>query len=63
MYFIAISQAPVYEIHMTFIFMFHLCIIPANTKRFKHVIITSKRRFDVIIAYLLRCVFAGIHSV
>ena len=28
-------------------------------KRNKHVIITSKRRFDVIITCLLRCVFAG----
>ena len=34
--------------------------IPANTKRNKHVIITSKRRFDVIIRCLLRCVLAGI---
>ena len=34
---------------------------PANTKRNKHVIITSKRRFDVIITCLLRCVFAGHH--
>ena len=32
---------------------------PANTQRNKHVIITSKRRFDVIITCLLRCVFAG----
>ena len=31
---------------------------PANT-RYKHVIITSKRRFDAIITCLLRCVFAG----
>ena len=30
--------------------------LPAKTKRNKHVIITSKRRFDVIITYLLRCV-------
>ena len=34
--------------------------IPANTKRNKNVIITSKRRFDVIITCSLRCVFAGI---
>ena len=32
---------------------------PANTKRNKHVIITSKRHFDVIITCLLRCVCAG----
>ena len=32
---------------------------PANTQSNKHVIITSKRRFDVIITCLLRCVFAG----
>ena len=32
---------------------------PAITWRNKHVIITSKRRFDVIITCLLRCVFAG----
>ena len=35
-------------------------IFPANTKRNKHVIITSKQYFDVIIACLLRCVFAGL---
>ena len=34
--------------------------LPANTQRNKHVIITSKRRFDVIITCLLRCVFAGL---
>ena len=33
---------------------------PANTKYNKHVIISSKRRFDVIIVYLLRFVFAGL---
>ena len=33
--------------------------ISANTQRNKHVIIPSKRRFDVIITRLLRCVFAG----
>ena len=32
--------------------------ISANTQRNKHVIITSKRCFDVIITCLLRCVFA-----
>ena len=32
---------------------------PANTKRDKHVIITSKSRFDVMSASLLRFVFAG----
>ena len=31
---------------------------PANTQRNKHVIITPKHRFDVIIACLLRCVCA-----
>ena len=42
-----------------------LCIIgnrddfPSNTQRNKHIIITSKRRFDVIITCLLRCVFEG----
>ena len=36
-----------------------ICIYPANTQRNKHVIITSKQRFDVIISCLLRCVFAG----
>ena len=35
-------------------------VIPANTQRNKHVIITSKRRFDVLITCLLRGVFAGI---
>ena len=34
----------------------------ANTQRNRHVIITSKRRFDVIITCLLRCVFAGNHD-
>ena len=34
--------------------------VPANTKRNKHVIITSKRCFDVIITCSLRCVFAGV---
>ena len=33
---------------------------PAKTQRNKYVIITSKRRFDVIITCLLRCVFAGL---
>ena len=32
--------------------------IPANTSRSEHVIITSKRSFDVIITCLLRCVFS-----
>ena len=38
---------------------------PGNTQRNnKHIIITWKRRFDVIITYLLRCMFAGalLHS-
>ena len=34
-------------------------IVSANTRRNKHVIITSKRCFDVIITCLLRFVFAG----
>ena len=34
-------------------------IYPANKLRNKYVIITSKRRFDVIITYLLRSMFAG----
>ena len=34
-------------------------IIPANTKRNKHVIITPKHRFNVMITCLLRFVFAG----
>ena len=33
---------------------------PANTQRNKHVIITSKLRFDVMIACLLCCVFTGL---
>ena len=36
--------------------------IPANTQRDKHVIITSKQRFDVIITCLL-CVFAGMQLI
>ena len=36
------------------------CSVPANTKRDKNVIITSKQRFDVIITCLLRCVFARV---
>ena len=32
---------------------------PPHTQRNKHVIITSKRRFDVIIMCLLRFVYAG----
>ena len=32
---------------------------PASTKRNEHVIITSKQRFDVIITFSLRCMFAG----
>ena len=43
----------------TFIISFRVKI-PENTQHNKHVIITSKRRFDVIITWLLRCVFAGI---
>ena len=31
---------------------------PGNTQRNKHVIITSKHRFDAIITCLLRCLFA-----
>ena len=34
--------------------------VPANTHRNKHVIITSKRRFDVMITCLLRFVFTGV---
>ena len=34
--------------------------VPANTQRSKHVIITSKRCFDVMITCLLRCVFAEV---
>ena len=37
-----------------------LSCAPANTQRDKRVIITSKRRSDVIITYLLRCVFLGV---
>ena len=36
---------------------------PANTQHNKHVIINSKRRFDVIITCLLRAVFAGLKVV
>ena len=36
--------------------------ILANTLRNKNVIMTSKRRFDVIITFVLRCVFAGMMS-
>ena len=32
---------------------------PANKLRKKYVVISSKRRFDVIITYLLRIMFAG----
>ena len=32
---------------------------PANTKRNVQIIITSKRRFDVIITRSLRCMVAG----
>ena len=35
-------------------------VIPANTKRNKHVFFTSKQRFDVNITHLLRCVFAWV---
>ena len=37
-----------------------MILIPTqrHTQRNKHVIITSKRHFDVIITCLLRCVFA-----
>ena len=36
------------------------CRVPANKLRNKYVIISSKRRFDVMITYLLRAVFAGV---
>ena len=35
---------------------------PANTQRNKHVIITSKRPFYVMITCLIRCVFPGLTS-
>ena len=35
-------------------------LVPTNTQRIKPVIVTSKRRFDVTITCLLRCVFAGV---
>ena len=45
---------------MTHFFWFSICDNnPTNTQHNKHVIITSKRRFGVIITCLLRCVFAG----
>ena len=47
-----------FECHDIIILDVYLAHFPADTKRNKHVIITSKRRFDVIITYLLRCVFA-----
>ena len=37
--------------------------IPANTRRTKHVTITSKRYFGVIIACSWHCGFAGIIAV
>ena len=36
-----------------------LYAIPQQTQRNEYIIITSKRRFDVIITCLLRFVFAG----
>ena len=41
--------------------LWHRDNCPANTQRIKHVLIASKRRFDVIITCLLRFVFAGWH--
>ena len=38
-----------------------LFVARANTQRNKHLIITSKRSFDVIITYLLRCVLGAGH--
>ena len=35
---------------------------PVNTECIQHVIMMSKRHFDVIITYLLRCVFSPINS-
>ena len=40
--------------------VYYYDIFPANTKRNKRVIITTKQRFDVMITCLLRCVFAGL---
>ena len=37
----------------------HVSSYPANIVRDEYVIITSKRRLDVIITYLLRTLFAG----
>ena len=51
-----------YEIHLLAISeeMYSIqAINAANTKRDKHVIITSKQRFDVIIMCLLHFLFAG----
>ena len=33
--------------------------IPANTQRYKYIIITTKRRFDVIVTCSLHCMFGG----
>ena len=37
----------------------HSSLFSANTQRNKHIIIKSKRRFDVIITCLLHCVLQG----
>ena len=37
-------------------------MIPANTKRNRRLIITSRRRFDVIITCLLRFMFVGVYD-
>ena len=37
----------------------HLRVVVTNTVGNKYVIITSKRRFDIMITYLLRSFFAG----
>ena len=36
-------------------------LMPANTQRNEYVIITQKRRFDVLIPCLLRFVFVGLN--
>ena len=40
--------------------IYHCMWFSANTQRNKHVIITPQRRFNVIIAWLLRSVFSGL---
>ena len=49
------------HIRQQYLFIKKIGIISQQTQRNKHVIITSKRRFDVMIACLLRYVFAGIN--